>query len=87
MQKKHLGNALQRARAQLQSKEGGEVKFALPRARNVEDLIEQIEQRGLPTDLSPRLRKPMSLAMEAFEHRPKVTFGPVARRGRTRVVR
>ena len=78
--RQHLGNALMRAKARLASKEG-ETKLSIVRPRSVTDMVEQIEAKGMPTDLSPRLRKPFELNMDVFKSRPQVSFGP-ARRSR-----
>ena len=71
-----LGKALLRAQSILAAQEGVETKSNLKRPRSVVDIIEAIEARGLPTDLSPRQRKPMDLPGFG-ESRPRVSSLPV----------
>lgn len=76
----HLGNALMRAKAKLLTKRTAERRASVAPSRSISDIITEVESKGLPTDLSPRLRKPMKLQMEAFQSRPQVTsFGPTRR--------
>jgi hypothetical protein len=76
----HLGNALMRAKAKLLTKRSAERRASVAPSRSISDIITEVESKGLPTDLSPRLRKPMKLQMEAFQSRPQVTsFGPTRR--------
>ena len=75
----HLGDALLKAKAKLLTKKAGELKPSVLPPRSISDIIEQIESKGLPTDLSPRLRNPLKLQMDAFTSRPQVSFGPVRR--------
>ncbi len=80
----HLGNALMRAKAKLLTKRTAERRASVAPSRSISDIITEVESKGLPTDLSPRLRKPMKLQMEAFQSRPQVTsFGPTRRTRRT----
>ena len=75
----HLGDALMRAKAKLLTKQAGEGKASIVAPRSISDIITEIESKGMPTDLSPRLRKPIKLQMEAFRSRPVSTFGPARR--------
>ena len=80
----HLGNALMRAKAKLLTKRTAERRASVAPSRSISDIITEVESKGLPTDLSPRLRKPMKLQMEAFQSRPQLTsFGPTRRTRRT----
>ena len=80
----HLGNALMRAKAKLLTKRTAERRASVAPKRSISDIITEVESKGLPTDLSPRLRKPMKLQMEAFQSRPQLTsFGPTRRTRRT----
>ena len=75
----HLGSALLRAKSRLQTRRGADRRASIVAPRPVSDIITEIESKGLPTDLSPRLRKPLKLQMDVFRSRPQVGVRPVRR--------
>ena len=75
----HLGSALLRAKSRLQTRRGADRRASIVAPRPVSDIITEIESKGLPTDLSPRLRKPLKLQMDVFRSRPQFGFRPVRR--------
>ena len=75
----HLGSALLRAKSRLQTRRVTDRRASIVAPRPVSDIITEIESKGLPTDLSPRLRKPLKLQMDVFRSRPQFGFRPVRR--------
>ena len=73
--------------AKLASQAAVKPKIIIKRPRSVVDMIEAIEARGMPTDLNPRLRKPVDLPQEAFESRPRVSSLPAPAVRRMRLVK
>ena len=82
-----LDKVMRTIQAKLASKAAAEPKIILKRPRSVVDIIEQIEARGMPTDLSPRIKKPIDLPLEAFESRPRVSSLPAPAVRRMRLVK
>mgnify|MGYP003328625367 CR=1 FL=1 len=76
----HLGNAVLRAKSRLQTKRAAERRASIVAPRSASEIITEIESKGMPGDLSPRMRKPMKLQMDTFRGRPQVGFGPASRR-------
>ena len=73
--------------AKLASRAAATPKILIKRPRSVADMVEQIEARGMPTDLSPRIKKPIDLPLEAFESRPRVSSLPAPAVRRMRLVK